>query len=122
MSVRRIENATRPRKVFLLGGCALVLLTLGADKPAPNNIVLEIRGYLVPVRQVAVSPKVAGEVVEMPIEEGQKVKKGDVLARLDRGEFEADLRLARARMNLALAQVDKAKEGGGRDEFNRVAA
>jgi multidrug resistance efflux pump len=86
-------------------------MTLGADKPAPNNIALEIKGYLVPVRQVAVSPKVAGEVVEMSIEEGQKVKKGEVLARLDRAEFEAELRLAQARLRLAEAHVAKA---GGR--------
>ena len=112
MSVRRTEGATRRGKFFLLGGCALVLMTLGADKPAPNNIALEIKGYLVPARQVAVSPKVAGEVVELPIEEGQKVKKGEVLARLDRAEFEAELRLAQARLRLAEAHVIKAKEGG----------
>jgi HlyD family secretion protein len=117
MSYRRNETPAGRGRFVLLGGCAVVLLTLGADKPAPGNIVLELKGYIVPVRQVAVSPKAAGDVVELPIEEGQKVKKGEVLARLDATEYEADLRLAAARLKLAEAHVAKAREGGGKADF-----
>ena len=117
MSKRRTENPTCRRKFLLLGGCALLLMTLGADKPAPGKIVVKINGWIVPVRQVSVSPKVAGEVIELPIEEGQKVKKGDVLARLDDAEYKAALLLARARLKLAEAHVAKAKEGGGKADL-----
>jgi RND family efflux transporter MFP subunit len=72
---------------------------------------LEIKGYIVPASQVTVSPKVAGQVVELRIEEGKQVKEGDVLARLDSAEHEAALQLARAELNLAEAGLAKAKEG-----------
>ena len=117
MSNRRNENPTRRRMFLLMGSCILLLTALGADKPAPVNIVLEMKGYIVPVRQVTVSPKVAGQVVEMLIEEGQKVKKGEVLARLDAAEYEAELRLALAGMKLAEAQFAKAKEGGNKSDI-----
>ena len=117
MSNRPDKNPTRNTRFLRLSGCILLLLTLGADKPAPGKAVLEIKGWIVPVRQVSVSPRVAGEIVEFLIEEGQKVKKGDVLARLDRAEYEADLRLARARLKLAEAHVAKAKEGGGKADL-----
>jgi RND family efflux transporter MFP subunit len=113
MSIGRNENPACRRRLLLLGGCAVLSMLLGADEPAPGKIVLEVRGYIVPVRQVSVSPKVAGEVVESLIEEGQKVQRGDVLARLDRAGFEAELRLARARLKLAEILAAEAKRGAG---------
>lgn len=118
MSSRYNEGSPSWKRFLPLVGCPLLLLmTLGADKPAPGKVVLEIKGYIVPVRQVTVSPRVAGEIVEFPIEEGQKVKKGDVLARLDPGEYEANLRVARGRLKLAEAHVAKAKEGVGKADL-----
>ena len=117
MSNRPSENPIRKRRFLLLGGCTLLLLTLGAEKPAPGNVLLEIRGYIVPVRQVTVSPKVAGQVLSLSFEEGQKVKEGDVLARLDSAKYEGVLRLERARLKLAEAHVAKAK-GGTRPDFD----
>jgi RND family efflux transporter MFP subunit len=72
---------------------------------------MEIRGYIVPASQVTVSPKVAGQVVELRIEEGKSVKQGDVLARLDPAEQQGTLELARAKLKLAEAGLAKAKEG-----------
>jgi RND family efflux transporter MFP subunit len=93
-------------------GCGPV--TLGADKPAA--IVLEQKGYLVPVRQVAVSPKIPGQVIELRIEEGQKVKAGEVLARLDPAEQEAAFRVAQAELKLAETVLARAKEGKAKGE------
>ena len=99
----------RRRRLLLLGVCPLLLMTLGADKPQ-GRVALEIKGYIVPVRQVTVSARVSGEVIALMFEEGQKVKKGDVLARLDALEYEGALALARAGLKLAEARVAKAKE------------
>src|SRR5207244_10322121 len=83
----------------------------GADTPAPaaevsgaadparpspaapaGRVALEAGGYVIPVHRVQVAPKVGGEVVELFIEEGQFVKKGQVLARLDRSKYEYEYR------------------------------
>jgi RND family efflux transporter MFP subunit len=97
---------------LLLFIAAIALPTpLRADEPKPERIGLECRGYLVPASQITVSPKVAGQVVELLIDEGTQVKAGDILARLDPEEYKAALRLARARLSLAEAELAKAKEG-----------
>jgi RND family efflux transporter MFP subunit len=117
MSIRRNENPACRRRLLLLGGCAVLSMLLGADEPASGKIALEVKGYIVPVRQVTVSPKAAGQVVELPIEEGHEVKRGDVLARLDPAEYQAEVRLTHAKMKLAEALFAKAKELGGRADI-----
>jgi RND family efflux transporter MFP subunit len=86
-------------------------MPLAAQEPKAAQVVLESRGYLVPARQVTVSPKVSGQVIELLIEEGKRVKAGDVLARLNPRAYEAALRLARAELKLAAAGLAKANEG-----------
>jgi RND family efflux transporter MFP subunit len=92
-------------------------MPLGADEPKACQVVLEGKGYVLSACQVTVSPKVSGQVVELLIEEGKRVKAGDVLARLDPAEHEAALRLARAEMKLAEAGLAKAKEGAGKADL-----
>ena len=92
----------------------VVPIPVRADEPKVGRTVLESRGHLVPGSQITVSPKVAGQVVELLIEEGQQVKAGDLLARLDAVEYEGVLRLARARLKLAEAELAKAREGAGK--------
>jgi RND family efflux transporter MFP subunit len=82
-----------------------------AHEPRAGRVVLECRGHLVAGSHISVSPKVAGQVVELRIDEGTYVKAGDLLARLDPVELEAAARLARARLKLAEAELARAKEG-----------
>src|SRR5262245_17027097 len=44
---------------------------LAADDPKPGAVVFQCRGYIVLARQVTVVPKVAGQVVELMIDEGK---------------------------------------------------
>jgi HlyD family secretion protein len=103
--------------LILLVAAILTPPPLLADEPKAAPVVLEIKGYLVPARKVAVTPKVSGQIVEMPIEEGTHVKAGDVLARLDPAEYEARLKLARAELKLAEAERVKAVESGNKADF-----
>jgi RND family efflux transporter MFP subunit len=91
---------------------ALILGTLpaGADEPKSGAPVLETKGYILPVGQVTVSPRVSGQVIELLIEEGKTVSAGDVLARLDPAEYETSVRLARAELKLAEARLASAKD------------
>jgi multidrug resistance efflux pump len=58
--------------------------------PAEGEVVLESKGYIIPVHQIQVSPKVSGMVMELNIEEGMQVKEGDVLAKLETVEYQSD--------------------------------
>jgi RND family efflux transporter MFP subunit len=67
--------------------------------------VLDASGYVTARRQATVSAKITGKVAEVLIEEGMRVKEGDVLARLDDTEAKAQLALAKAQLTAARAQL-----------------
>jgi RND family efflux transporter MFP subunit len=92
---------------------ALAVLTvettaLGAQNPAPK-VVFEASGYVVPVHPVTVSAKVGGQVIELNVKEGDVVKKGQVLARLEDTNYRAELEAAQAKLKLAAIKLAKAK-------------
>ena len=72
-------------------------------------------GKIQPVLQVKISPEVSGEIIELPVKEGQQVKKGDLLLRIKpdfylamRRSAEASYQSALAGKNLAAANMKKA--------------
>src|SRR5262245_11771836 len=67
--------------------------------------VLDASGYVTARRQATVSAKITGKVTEILIEEGMRVKEGDVLARLDDTEARAQLQLAQAQLTAARSQL-----------------
>lgn len=72
-----------------------------------RSTVLNASGYVVARRRATVSSKVTGKVVEVLIEEGLKVEKDQVLARLDTSNVRVSLNLADARHNAAIAALDE---------------
>jgi len=60
----------------------------GSDKD--QKIVLESKGYIIAAHQILVSPKVSGTVTRLTIEEGSRVKKGDILAELEDIDYRTD--------------------------------
>jgi RND family efflux transporter MFP subunit len=73
-----------------------------ADVPIGPGSILDASGYVVARRQATVSSKIMGKVVEVAIEEGQRVERDQVIARLDDTN-------ARAALAQALAQREQAK-------------
>lgn len=71
--------------------------------------VLNASGYVTARRRATVSSKVTGKVMEIFIEEGQSVRQGQVLARLDDSQ-------ARAGLGLAEAQLAASKKSYAEDE------
>lgn len=59
--------------------------------------------------EVAIATKYAGRVVSILVEEGELVEPGQVLARMDTDELEAELREAKAQVLEAVEQRDVAK-------------
>lgn len=71
--------------------------------------VLNASGYVVARRAATVSSKVTGKVVEVLIEEGMKVKDGQVLARLDDTNTKTSLRLAEAQLESARVSLEETR-------------
>lgn len=83
--------------------------------PSGGTPVLTASGYIVAHHTIEVSSKIVGKVIWVGIEAGDKVKKGQVLARLDDSEFLAQVEQAKA--NLAAAQAKlKEMEVGSRPQ------
>jgi RND family efflux transporter MFP subunit len=64
-----------------------------------------VTGSLAPDETVTVSSEVAGRVAAIHADFGQSVSKGQVLAQLDRREFEIQLERSRASLHQALARL-----------------
>lgn len=63
-----------------------------------GGAVLNASGYVVARRRATVSSKITGRVIDVRIEEGMPVRKGQVLARLDPATYEKALALAEAEL------------------------
>ncbi len=73
--------------------------------------VLSISGPLKAVNSAFVKARVAGELQGLSLREGETVKAGDIIARVDATEFQARVQQARQQAESAKAQVDIAKRG-----------
>jgi RND family efflux transporter MFP subunit len=97
--------------VFFSSGSATVLVETDiARKPrsaAAANSVLDASGYVVARREATVSSKVTGKVVEVFVEEGMRVEKDQVVAKLDDTTQQAQLSLVKAQAESARAMLDE---------------
>src|SRR5229473_3299706 len=68
--------------------------------------VLTGSGYVITRHKyIVIGTKILGQIVAEPIEEGQQVKVGDVLVRIDDRDYQAQLRQAYADRDLSAANV-----------------
>ena len=91
-------------KNWLNPGVEVQLATASLTSPSQANAVLTASGYVVARRKAAVASKGTGTLVYLAVEEGDRVKKGQVIARLDDSDVMASLQ--RARENLRVAEAD----------------
>jgi RND family efflux transporter MFP subunit len=83
---------------------ASVLRPLEAGAGAP---ILTSSGYVVARRKAVVSAKIQGRLAELKVEEGSRVREGQLLARLESADYEAQV--SRAGAQLERAQADLAE-------------
>ena len=99
--------------VLALGGLAAfailhkreVIITVQTDKVSRRNLteVVSSNGKIQPVLQVKISPEVSGEITELPVKEGQCVKKGDLILKIKPDFYTAQRGQAQAGYESALA-------------------
>ena len=71
-----------------------------------SRVLLTGSGYIVTRHKyITIGTKILGQIVEEPIEEGQHIKAGDVLARIDDRDYQAQLRQAIAMRDVAKANL-----------------
>jgi len=70
--------------------------------------VVTASGEVKPKRYVNVGANVSGKIVQLAVKEGDRVKKGQILARIESERFEAGARQAEAAMLAARADQDRA--------------
>ncbi|RUL74400.1 efflux RND transporter periplasmic adaptor subunit [Dyella choica] len=113
---------------WIVGGAVLVLLALGtggwwwfAHRPIPVHVaqavaassdpsagaVLQATGYVTARRQATVSAQITGTLTAVLIEEGDRVKLGQILAKLDDSQYKAALDTAAAQAKAAHALINQ---------------
>src|SRR5205823_6348540 len=90
--------------------------------PAKGDVALEAKGYIVPAHQILVSPKVSGMIVQLNVEEGRRVTKGDVLAVLESTDYAADLERAKATVRLMREKLRELENGNRPEEIKEAEA
>lgn len=106
------------RKLFAPRPIELKVVTVQSD--LSSAIVLDTSGYLMAQTKVQILPKIPGSILELHIDEGTKVKKGDLLVQLDAKELTADLGASKASLAQAKARLDELVAGALPDEINQA--
>jgi HlyD family secretion protein len=107
-----------------MGAAVFGFLGVGRADEAPTKPppALEFKGYLTPVQRVLVASRVPGQVVEVHVREGQQVKKGALLARLDRARQQAGVRQGQAQVELAKVRLAQLQAGPRAEDVKRAEA
>jgi len=114
------QRRARRKKQIIYGSIGLLLLCIVAsiiwskrEKPIPVTTEKAIRktilqtvsatGKVQPETEVKISPEVAGEIIELPVDDGKQVKKGDLLVRIRPDSYKALVEQQEAAISAAKA-------------------
>jgi HlyD family secretion protein len=128
------------KKLFIFGGIGLLLLILlvvafvGGSKDEIVSVQTEkvekrtitqtvvATGKINPEFKVVINPEVTGEIILLPVQEGDRVKKGDMLIKIKGDQYiaqnerlEANLQSSKANLKMRDAERDKVEL-----DYNRV--
>jgi RND family efflux transporter MFP subunit len=104
-------------KDYLNPGIEVQLATASLTSPAQANAVLTASGYVVARRKAAVASKGTGTLMFLGVEEGDRVKKGQVIARLEDSDVTATLQRAGENLRVAEADLKDAKQSLERERI-----
>jgi HlyD family secretion protein len=114
-------TTTKKRRIIILCIIGVLVLSGGAgfaifwkrepvigvwtDKVTRRNITETVvaNGRIQPVLQVKISPEVSGEIIDLPVQEGQAVKKGDLILKIKPDVYTANRNQAEASHKSSLA-------------------
>ncbi len=91
------------------GATATVEAEVAVAETGPVTSRFEVTGSAEAWRKVGPGTKLPGRIAEVPVREGDRVRKGQVLARLDSRDLEAAVAQARAAVAMAEANHENAR-------------
>ena len=78
------------------------------------EIIVSATGEVKPIDRIEIKSKASGVVEELPVEEGDIIQKGDLIARLDQKDERAEVEQTRANFGIAKAELKQAEHTYGR--------
>jgi HlyD family secretion protein len=110
------------------GSIAYQVTTRNSEKPNIANLTVSVKaetlkvtikasGSAVPFQTVNVSPKVSGRLQELYVEQGDKVTKGQILARMDDSNIRPQIMQAKASLASAQANLSRLRNGSRREDI-----
>ena len=127
-TAKTVQQARRKRPMLIIGGAALVVLaavlfwmgvftpaqsvevaTVSQTYPSQSFTLLNASGYVVAQRKAAVASKITARLLEISVEEGSRVKKGDIIARLEGADAAAAREQAQANVSVARYSLAQAR-------------
>lgn len=97
-------------------GVEVNLVTASKISPAESNAVLTASGYVVAQRKASVASKATGRLIYLGVVEGDTVKKGQIIARLEDNDVKAALDQAKANLELNKSTLQDTKNNYERQE------
>ncbi len=85
------------------------VVTVTEMHPSQTFTILNSSGYVVAQRKAALAAKITGRLVSLTVGEGNLVRKGQVVARLENEDTQANVSQAQANLNMASANYEQAK-------------
>ena len=92
------------------------LTSVSLQSPSQSDAVLQASGYVVAQRKAAVASKGTGRLEYLGVVEGDKVKKDQIIARLEDSDIRAQFDEANANLKLYEAQLEEAKNNYNRQK------
>jgi HlyD family secretion protein len=122
------------RKRYIIGGIVALIvgwiavsmlmgkrekpIAVTTDKAIRKTIIQTVAatGKVQPEIEVKISPEVAGEIIELPVVDGQPVKKGDLLLRIKPDSYNAQLQAQMAAISAAKSTSAQTKAAASKTE------
>ncbi len=128
---------SKKKIIWIIAGSVVMLLILKTVFSGKKETIVEVQTELVaqrnitqvvsatgkinPVYQVVITPEVTGEIVALPVKEGDVVKKGQILIKIKPDTYAAQRDRARAQLESAKStlKVREAQHQYSKSEFKR---
>ena len=106
---------------ILVPAASVDVTTVSPFYPSQSVSLLNASGYIVAQRKAAVASKVTGRLVALMVEEGSKVKQGQIIARMENIDVSAVRDQAAANLNTTRANLEQARvdRDNARREYER---